>query len=57
MLEYMRDELSIYSAEYSDGREIISESFSGYYGRTGNAIATEIIKRILDRLRKAGECQ
>ena len=32
VLEYMRDELSIYSAEYSDGREIISESFSGYYG-------------------------
>ncbi len=39
-------ELSIYSAAYNDGREIISESFSGYYSKVGNAIADEFCKQM-----------
>ena len=47
-------ELSIYSAAYSDGREIISESFSGYYSKVGNVIANAFVNRCL-ALRKAGD--
>ena len=47
-------ELSIYSAAYNDGREIISESFSGYYSKVGNAIADEFVNRCL-AARKEGE--
>lgn len=47
-------ELSIYSAAYNDGREIISESFSGYYSRVGNEIANAFVNRCL-AVRKAGD--
>ena len=40
-------ELSIYSVAYSDGREIISESFSGYYSKVGNRIADVFVNRCL----------
>ena len=43
-------ELSLYAAEYEDGREFISESFSGYYSGTDNAIATEFVKRCLEKM-------
>ena len=46
-------ELSIYSAAYNDGREIISESFSGYYSKVENAIANAFVNRCLE-MRKAG---
>ena len=42
--EYLTHNLSIYSIEYEDGREIISESFSAYYSSTGNKFATEFVQ-------------
>ena len=47
-------ELSIYSAAYNDGREIISESFSGYYSKVGNVIANAFVSRCL-AVGKAGD--
>ncbi|MCR5211243.1 MAG: hypothetical protein K6C41_01695 [Lachnospiraceae bacterium] len=47
-------ELSIYSASYNDGREIISESFSGYYSKVENAIASAFVNRCLE-MRRAGD--
>ena len=42
-----RDRLSIYSAEYEDGREIISECFSGYYSNVGNVYADDFVKQVI----------
>ena len=44
----LKHELSIYSAAYADGREIISESFSGYYSKAGNDFANAFVKRCLE---------
>jgi hypothetical protein len=44
----LMDELSIYSAEYDDGREVISECFSGYYSKSGSEFAEQYVKRCLD---------
>ena len=41
---YLMDGLSIYSVEYRDGREIISESFSAFYGKTGNSFAKDFLE-------------
>ena len=46
---YLMKNLSLYSVEHRDGREIISESFSAHYSRVGNAFADEFV-------RKVGEC-
>ncbi len=51
LLEILGDELSLYSTEYNDGREIISESFSGFYGGTGNAFAEAFV----EKCKKVGE--
>lgn len=48
IFSHLGKELSIYSAAYSDGREIISESFSGYYCRANNTIANAFVKKCLD---------
>jgi hypothetical protein len=45
VLDILTDELSVYSTEYEDGREIISESFSGYYGTADNAFANAYIEK------------
>lgn len=42
--------LSSYSSMYLDGTEIISEAFSGYYGRTGNEFANLIFREVIRRL-------
>lgn len=39
VLEYVMNNLSLYAAEYEDGREIISESFSAYYSGVDNLFA------------------
>lgn len=39
VLEILTEELSLYSTENSDGSEIISECFSGYYGHSDNCFA------------------
>ena len=41
---YLMEGLSIYSVEYRDGREIISESFSAFYGKTGNTFAEDFLE-------------
>ncbi len=51
---HLGKKLSIYSAAYNDGREIISESFSGYYSKVGNAIADAFVSRCLE-VGKAGK--
>ncbi len=51
---HLGKELSIYSAAYNDGREIISECFSGYYSKVGNKIADAFVSRCL-LVGKAGE--
>ena len=43
ILDILTDELSIYSTEYEDGREIISESFSAHYGGVNNSFADEYV--------------
>ncbi len=44
VMEYLSDHLSLYSTEYEDGREIIAESFSAYYGHTGNVFAYAFVE-------------
>ena len=51
----LTQELSIYSAAYEDGREIISESFAGYYSSTDNEFAKEFVKRCIEMTKKAGD--
>ena len=43
ILEDLEGDLSLYSAEYEDGREIISECFSAFYSKTANSFAEEYI--------------
>ena len=49
VLDILTDELSMYSTEYNDGREIISESFSGYYSKAGNDFADQYVKACIER--------
>ncbi len=55
ILDILTDELSVYSTEYNDGREIISECFSGYYSNVGNTFADMYVKACIDRSKKAGD--
>lgn len=48
VLKYVKENLSLYSAEYEDGREIISECFSAYYSQTNNSFANEFVKRCIE---------
>ena len=43
ILEELGDVLSLYSVEYQDGREIISECFSAYYSRVENNYANRYV--------------
>ncbi|SFB75466.1 hypothetical protein [Butyrivibrio sp. YAB3001] len=54
VLEYLTDELSLYSTELEDGREIISEAFSGYYGKAGNEFADKYVNRCIQITREGG---
>ena len=44
--EHLRKYLSLYSVEYSDGREIISECFSAAYSKVGNSFAEAFVRRV-----------
>ena len=50
--EHLINELSIYSVEYEDGREIISECFSAFYGDTGNRFAERFVEECKDNSMK-----
>lgn len=43
--KYIMDNLSLYAAEYEDGVEFISESFSAYYSDIDNVFAKEYIDK------------
>ena len=55
VLSRLRDILSIYSAEYVDGREIISESFAAYYSDADIDFAKDYINRCLMLIKKGGD--
>ena len=44
LLEALGDELSLYSTEFRDGREFISESFSAFYGGVENDFAMKFVE-------------
>lgn len=44
ILMHVRDNLSLYAAEYEDGREFISESFSAYYSGVNNDFAKKYVE-------------
>ena len=46
VFEYLTNNLSIYSTELEDGREIISECFSAYYSGVKNNFADQFIKKV-----------
>ena len=48
VIQYVKENLSLYSAEYDDGREIISECFSGYYSSVNNSFANGFVKRCIE---------
>ena len=45
ILVYVSEKLSLYAADYSDGREFISECFSAYYSGVENTFANEYITK------------
>ena len=53
----IRRELSFYSGRYSDGREIIAECFSGYYGNAGNKIADAFVAKCLELRDSIGDAK
>lgn len=48
LFDYLDENLSVYSTAYEDGREIISESFSGYYSKVGNIFADSFVKKCIE---------
>lgn len=48
ILDILTDSLSVYSTEYNDGRELISESFSGYYSRVHNEFANAFVRKCIN---------
>lgn len=54
VLDILTDELSIYSTEYEDGREIISEAFSGYYSNVGNEFADKYVSQCISIVKEGG---
>lgn len=50
IIEYISNELSLYATECPDGREFISESFSGYYSNAGNQFADTFVKKCIEEV-------
>ena len=48
ILERLKRELSLYSAEYFDCREVISECFSAYYSKVDNKIAYAFVMKCIN---------
>lgn len=44
IIKYVKQNLSLYAADYADGREFISECFSAYYSCVDNYFAKEYIR-------------
>lgn len=45
IIRYVRKNLSLYSADFEDGREIISECFSAYYSGINNSFAKKYVEK------------
>lgn len=45
VLEYIHDNVSMYAGDYEDGREIISECFSAFYGKRDIPFVKEYINK------------
>ena len=56
LFEFLKEELSLYSTSYEDGREIISECFSAYYGKIDIAFAKDFALRCKSLSKRTGEC-
>lgn len=54
IIKYVKDTLSLYAADYSDGREFISESFSAYYSGIDNEFAKEFVLQCMKLVKE--EC-
>lgn len=54
VLDELTDTLSIYSTEYEDGREIISECFSGYYSNSNNSFSKMFVEECKNIISKGG---
>ena len=48
IIKRLKKELSIYSAEYFDCREVISECFSAYYSKIDNEIAYSFVTKCIN---------
>lgn len=53
--EYIHDNLSLYAADYSDGREFISECFSAYYSNIDIPFATKFITTCKKIIKEAND--
>lgn len=52
VLNYVKSNLSLYSAEYTNGSEIISECFSAYYNASGNEFANKFVTRCKELIKE-----
>ena len=48
IIEYVKEHLSQYAADYKDGREFISESFSAYYSKVDNEFANKYVEKCIN---------
>lgn len=44
IIKYISNHVSLYAADFKDGREFISECFSAYYGGASNSFAEKYVK-------------
>lgn len=52
IIQYVKSTLSLYAADYPDGREFISECFSAYYSRINNDFAEQYVLRCMEYVRR-----
>lgn len=52
--KYVMKNLSLYAAEYEDGVEFISESFSAYYSNVENIFAKEYVNKCKEIMKEEG---
>ena len=55
LFERLGEELSLYSTAYEDGREIISECFSGHYSKADNCFSEQFVRKCFE-ITKKGRC-
>ena len=53
IIKYVKEHLSLYAADYSDGREFISECFSAYYSEVDNGFAKNYVLKCKELIKEA----